>query len=149
MIGKKAHVAAFLAMAAVTLAACAGQERATEGLEGEQEEPLAAVEFVQPLDGEVLESPVRVVLEVAGLMIVPAGEQQPRSGHHHLLVDVDEPAAGTPVPSTGGYMHLGQAQTDFEIELEPGEHRLIALVGDFAHVPLNPNVADTITVTIR
>jgi len=90
-----------------------------------------------------------VAFEVEGLTIVPAGEQQPHSGHHHLLVDVDEPAAGAPVPVTAGYHHMGQAQTEIELDLPPGEHRLISVIGDFAHIPLVPNVADTIIVVVR
>jgi len=107
------------------------------------------VNFVTPTDGETVPSPVRVVFEVTGLDIVPAGTDQPRSGHHHILVDQDIPPAGTPVPSTTGYNHWGQAQTEADLELPPGEHRLIAVVADFAHIPLQPLVVDTVTIVVR
>jgi hypothetical protein len=32
--------------------------------------------------------------------------------------------------------------------LAPGEHRLIAVVADGMHVPLNPLVADTVVFTV-
>ena len=148
-IGRKANVAAVLAMIPAAFAACAADEPAGEDVPEAPPEPAMAVRITEPADGAVVSSPFRVVFEVEGLEVVPAGEDRPRSGHHHLLIDVDEPAPGTPVPSIDGYMHFGQAQTEVEVDLEPGEHRLIAVVGDFAHIPLVPNVTDTITVTVR
>ena len=149
MTSRKATVAVLLAVATSALFACGGQESASEGEDEAVSDAPMVVRLTEPADGAVVDNPVRVAFEVEGLIVVPAGEMQPRSGHHHLLVDVDEPAAGTPVPVTDGYMHFGQGQTELELELAPGEHRLIALVGDFAHIPLVPNVADTITIVVR
>ncbi len=144
--GKEAHVAALLAMTLGAVVSCGGQDAAESA--GAAEEPMT-IRIVEPADGAEVTNPFTVSFEVEGLTIVPAGEQVPRSGHHHLLVDVDEPAPGTPIPSIEGYLHYGQGQTSLELTLEPGPHRLIAVVGDFAHIPLVPNVADTVNVVVR
>ncbi len=146
--GKEANVAAVLAMTLGVAVSCGGQEGTPDDAAAAGEAPMS-VRIVEPADGAQVTNPFRVRFEVDGLAIVPAGEQGARTGHHHLLVDVDEPAPGTPIPSIDGYLHYGQAQTELELTLEPGEHRLIAVVGDFAHIPLVPNVTDTIRVVVR
>ena len=76
----------------------------------------------------------------------PAGTMDAGTGHHHLVVDTDLPEAGVAIPSTPGvHIHMGKAQTEMELtDLAPGEHIVIAVVGDGAHVPLDPWVADTV-----
>ena len=110
------------------------------------------VRIVSPAEGDVVEGgDVTVRLEVDGLIVVPAGVEQPSSGHHHLLVDAPLPDLDLPIPSEAGrYIHLGKAQTEYLIEgLDVGAHQIIALVGDYAHVPLSPPVADTVRFVVR
>ena len=111
----------------------------------------ATVTIVSPADGAELDAgPVLVVMEVGNLEIVEAGVMDAGTGHHHLIVngDVDWEL---PIPNDPGvHYHMGLAQTEFTLEdLPPGEHRIIAVVADGVHIPLDPPVADTITVTIR
>jgi hypothetical protein len=91
-----------------------------------------------------------VMLEVSGFTLAPAGTMDPGTGHHHLVLDAALPAAGAPIPSTPGvYIHMGQAQTEFELtDISAGQHTLIAVVGDGAHVPLSPWVVDTLHFVI-
>ena len=110
------------------------------------------VQIISPADGEVLErGAVTVRLLVEGLVVVPAGVEQPSSGHHHLIVDAPLPDLGLPIPSEAGrYIHLGMGQTEYVLEgLEAGQHQVIALVGDHVHVPLSPPVADTVRFVVR
>ncbi len=111
----------------------------------------ASVQIVQPADGATVGSSVLITLEVAGLTIAPAGTMDPGTGHHHLVVDADIPAPGSPIPSTEGvYIHMGQAQTEYELTgLAAGEHTVIAVVGDGAHMPLMPTVADTVRFVVQ
>jgi len=45
---------------------------------------------------------------------------------------------------------MGQGQTEFTLEdLTAGRHRIVAVVADGVHVPLDPPVSDTITVFVR
>jgi hypothetical protein len=56
--------------------------------------PAAAkVFFILPEDGARVHSPV---IGVEGMVIVPAGTDEPHSGHHHLLID---PSTTTTRPS--------------------------------------------------
>jgi len=131
-----------------------GEEAATGGDEpvagaATAEAPMASIRIVSPQDGAEVTSPVLIVMEVEGIEIVPAGDETPRSGHHHLLVDVPVPAAGVPIPTTDGYTHLGQAQTEFELELPPGEHNITAVIGDFAHRVLAPSIEDGVRIIVR
>ena len=111
----------------------------------------ATVSITQPDDGAQVDAgPLRVVMEAAGVEIVPAGTMDAGTGHHHLIVDGDVewelPIANDP----GVHYHMGQAETEFTLEdLTPGEHRIIAVVADGVNVPLDPPVADTIYVTVR
>ena len=111
----------------------------------------ARVAITQPADGAELDAgPILVVMEVEGLEIAMAGNMDPGTGHHHLIVNGDVDWA-LPIPNDPGvHYHMGQAETEFTLEdLAPGEHRIIAVVADGVHIPLDPPVADTITVVVR
>jgi len=56
-----------------------------------------------------------------------------------------------PIPAVEGvYIHMGMGQTEHTLTgLEPGEYRIIALVGDHVHLPLDPPVADTVHFVVR
>jgi hypothetical protein len=110
------------------------------------------VQIVQPADGAAVQSTVTIVLEVSGgLTIMPAGTMDPGTGHHHLVVDAPVPPAGAPIPTTPGvHIHMGQAQTEYEITgLAAGAHTVIAVVGDGAHMPLTPLVTDTVRFVVQ
>ena len=112
----------------------------------------ATVRIAQPMAGsDVMGSAVTVRLTVTGVPIVPAGDLTPLTGHHHLYLDADLTAAGQPVPSVpGSIIHMGDASSEFMFEdVGPGEHRLIAVVANGVHVPLQPWVIDTVTFTVR
>ncbi len=111
-----------------------------------------SVRIVEPADGAMVAegSSVTVVLEVSGLTIAPAGTMDPGTGHHHLMVDRILPVGGVPIPTFPGHVHMGQAQTEYELtDLEPGEHMVIAVMGDGAHVPLDPWVVDTVRFVVE
>jgi len=110
------------------------------------------VRILAPAEGEALGSPdVRVVLEIGGMAIRPAGDMTPHSGHHHLYLDHDLTDPTEPVPTIPGQViHMGDGSSEYVFEgVEPGEHRIIAVVGDFAHRPLQPWVVDTVFFSIR
>ncbi len=114
--------------------------------------PEGSVTIVQPVDGDTLDgSTVHVAIQVEGIVIVPAGELEPGTGHHHLYLDRDVGAPGTVVPAgQEGIVHLGQGQTEFDFtDVAPGEHRLIAVVADGVHTILDPSVEDTVRFTVR
>ena len=85
------------------------------------------------------------------MQIVPAGDMTSGTGHHHLYLDADLAAAGTPVPTVpGSIIHMGDGSAEYTFEgVGPGEHRLIAVVADGIHVPLDPPVVDTVMFTVN
>lgn len=155
----RSRVIVYALGAAFVAAGCGGAESVPDVPESappvEASAPAAAsgmsVRIMQPTDGASVAAPVRIVLEVEGLEIMPAGEgvDNPKAGHHHLLIDEAVPEAGVPIPSVQGYVHMGLGQTEFDLDLPPGEHTIIAVIGDFAHRPLSPSVEDTIQIVVH
>ena len=73
--------------------------------------------------------------------VAPAGRDLANTGHHHLLIDLDQlPDMNAPLPASDQVIHFGKAQTETQLTLAPGVHRLQLLLGNYAHVPHNPPV---------
>ncbi|HVH66839.1 MAG TPA: DUF4399 domain-containing protein [Gemmatimonadales bacterium] len=116
-----------------------------------QAKPAPRVKITSPQTGATVTNPVKVTLQATGVEIVPATVERPGTGHHHLFVDHDlTPISDTIPKGTPGILHLGRGQTEFAFDsLKPGPHRVIAVVADWRHIPLNPLVADTVTFTVK
>jgi hypothetical protein len=110
----------------------------------------ASVAFANLADGDVVPPVFVVRFAIVGMGIAPAGTQIENTGHHHLLIDVDQvPDFGEPLPMTDNIRHFGKGQTEAELQLPEGEHTLQLLLADHAHVPHDPPVlSDMITVTV-
>lgn len=50
----------------------------------------AAAYIISPSNGDTVTAPFTVQFGLSGMGIAPAGIDRPNTGHHHLLVDVDE-----------------------------------------------------------
>ena len=111
----------------------------------------AEVSIVSPKDGATVPQTVVVKFAVENVALAPAGDTTKNTGHHHLLIDVDEmPAAGAPIPKDANHMHFGNAQTQAEVTLTPGEHTLQLELGDSNHMPFDPPiVSEKITVNVK
>ena len=98
-----------------------------------------------------MSSPVTVHFGLSGMGVAPAGIEKKNTGHHHLLVDLDQsPAMGMPVPTDDRHRHFGGGQTEVTLDLPPGEHSLQLLLGDHNHIPHDPPVmSETITITVQ
>lgn len=129
-------------MALGTVAVAAERTPAPEG---------AAVSIIQPANGATVASPVTVQFGLEGMGVAPAGVEWEKTGHHHLLIDVDEVAAyDEPIPADDNHRHFGGGQTQVTVELEPGEHTLQLLLGDWQHVPHDPPIlSERITITVE
>lgn len=142
---------------AMILSACAADtESDTDPAEtapaSSEAQMTAEVSIVEPAQDAVVEgATVRVRLEASGVRIVLAGDTTSGTGHHHLFLDDDLSAADVPVPSIPGrVIHMGDGSAEYVFEdVAAGEHRLIAVVADGVHVPLQPWVVDTVTFTVR
>ena len=111
----------------------------------------AQVWFVSPKDQSQVSSPVTIIFGSSNLNIAPAGDNQPNSGHHHLLVDMEElPALDMPLPASDQVIHFGKGQSEATIELSPGSHSLQLLLGNYAHVPHSrPVMSEKITILVE
>jgi hypothetical protein len=116
-----------------------------------EQAPAAKLYFISPKDGAVTGQDVTLRFGLEGMQVAPAGQQAPNSGHHHLLIDLDElPDLSQPLPATEHVRHFGGGQTEAVIELAPGTHTLQLLLGDHAHIPHDPPLlSDKITIEVR
>jgi hypothetical protein len=111
----------------------------------------AEVYIISPKDGATVPGTFKVQFGLRGMGVAPAGVDIPETGHHHLLIDVQDPPDMTaPLPMTDNIRHYGKGQTETEVTLAPGRHTLQLLLGDKSHIPFNPPVeSKAITVNVH
>ncbi len=113
--------------------------------------PAASAYIISPADGEVVGQTFTVKFGLQGMGVAPAGVVREGTGHHHLLIDVDElPPLNKSLPSSDQVRHFGGGQTETTLTLEPGKHTLQLILGDHLHVPHKPVVkSKKITVYVK
>jgi len=111
----------------------------------------AEVYFISPADEDVSGAEVLVQFGLKGMGVTVAGNDAPNTGHHHLLIDIENlPALNMPLPNTEQVRHFGGGQTETVIQLSPGTHTLQLVFGNFLHIPHDPPlISKKITVEIR
>ena len=101
----------------------------------------AMLYIISPLDGDTVSSPVKVIFGLNGMGVAPAGIKMKNTGHHHLLIDLNQlPDINLPIPSDDHHKHFGKGQTEALIELDKGEHTLQLILGDHMHIPHEPPI---------
>jgi hypothetical protein len=107
--------------------------------------PNASVYIISPKDGDTVTNPLKVQFGLSGMGVAPAGVDKPNTGHHHLLIDVNEPLdPNEPIPQDKNHLHFGAGQTEALIELPPGEHTLQLVLGDWSHLPFHPLIMSAV-----
>jgi hypothetical protein len=97
--------------------------------------------IIWPTDGQRVKSPFWCRFGLRNMGITHAGDTTPKMGHHHLLIDVDEPLdLNEPIPSNRNHLHFGAGQTEARLDLPPGPHTLQLVLGDAEHIPFDPPV---------
>ena len=96
------------------------------------------VYFINIKDGDVLKSPFLIQFGLRGKGVAPAGVEVANTGHHHLLINVDEVDYNSPIPSSDQHLHFGLGQTETNLELPSGKHSLQLVLGDKYHIPHKP-----------
>ena len=107
--------------------------------------------FIEPKDGEIVNGPVKIVFGLSGMGVAPAGIDFPNTGHHHLLVDLENlPDLSKPIPANKNFIHFGKGQTEAILELPKGKRTLQLLMGNYLHIPhKEPLISDKITIFIK
>jgi len=136
-------------MTAQMYALVASEVQAGEGPQRSTSSEGAFVAFKELKDGDVVPLSVKVQFRISGMGIAPAGSNIENTGHHHLLVDLDElPDFSSPLPANDHIRHFGKGQNETTLELSPGEHSLQLLFADHLHVPHDPPlISDKIIIT--
>ena len=107
--------------------------------------------FIEPKDGATLNGPVKIVFGLSGMGVAPAGIDFPNTGHHHLLVDIENlPDLTKPIPANINHIHFGKGQTEVLIDLPKGKRSLQLLLGNYLHVPhKKPVISDKIYIYVE
>jgi hypothetical protein len=110
----------------------------------------AQLYIMSPRDGQQIVGPFRVRFGLRNMGVAPAGVKAPNTGHHHLLVDVSDPLdPDAPIPQDKNHLHFGAGQTETQLTLPPGRHKLQLVLGDANHIPFNPPlVSRPIRITV-
>lgn len=159
MISRR-HLA--LVAAAALVSACSSEPAAPPAAESAPAVAAAPAEaakpsgprefFVEPQDGATVKSPVklRFGIENYELAAVPQGTVEtvrPGMGHHHVGVDIDCLPPGMEIPKANPWVHHGGAQTEMDMQLPPGPHKLTLQLGDDKHMTI-AGLCQTITVNV-
>jgi len=109
------------------------------------------VYIIEPEDGSEVINPVRVVFGLSGMGVAPAGVDKPGTGHHHLLIDLKQlPDLTKSIPTDENHLHFGGGQTETTLNLEPGNHDLQLILGNWFHMPhSNPLISKKITIKVK
>tara|TARA_B100000965_G_scaffold221323_1_gene185154 strand:- start:18 stop:404 length:387 start_codon:yes stop_codon:yes gene_type:complete len=109
------------------------------------------VYFIEPKSGDIVSSTFTVKFGLSNFGVAPAGYDIPKTGHHHLLVNADLPEdLSLPIKADQNHIHFGLGQTETEITLEKGAHRLRLLLGNYLHIPHNePIFSEEIIVIVN
>jgi hypothetical protein len=107
--------------------------------------------FIEPKDGATVNGPVKIVFGLSGMGVAPAGIDFPNTGHHHLLVDIENlPDLTKPIPANKNHIHFGKGQTEVLIDLPKGKRSLRLLLGNYLHVPhKKPVISDKIYIYVE
>jgi hypothetical protein len=112
----------------------------------------ATAYIIAPADGATVSNPVTIRFGLKGMGVAPAGVEKDKTGHHHLLIDVNPSKIDldSPLPADENHRHFGGGQTEVTLDLPVGSHTLILLLGDHNHIPHDPHViSKSITITVK
>jgi hypothetical protein len=110
----------------------------------------AKVYFKNLKNGAAVTSPVKVEMGVDNMKVDTAGPVVAASGHYHIFIDAEDSlSGGTMVPKDSTHLHYGKGQTEAEVKLPPGVHKLTLQFADGLHRSYGGKLATTISVNVK
>ena len=109
----------------------------------------AGVDFLEPLDGAVVEPTFMARFQVTGLEVVPSNVNKPGTGHHHLFINSVDIEKNVVIPNDNQHKHYGKGQTEAEIFLQPGKYTLTLQFGDSMHKSYGEEYRKKINITVE
>lgn len=108
--------------------------------------------FIEPQNGATVKSPVKLRFGAENFQIaaVPQGDvttARAAMGHHHIGVDTECLPPGSVIPKANPWVHHGGGQTEMDMQLTPGPHKLTLQIGDDKHTTIE-GLCSTINVTV-
>ncbi len=109
----------------------------------------SGVKFSNLKNDQKVKSPLKVKMHVSGMKVMPAGDPTADSGHFHIIIDGDIVEKGKIIPADDKHLHYGLGQTEVELKLSPGKHKLILQFADKDHISLGKKWSDTVKVLVE
>ncbi len=100
-------------------------------------------------DGQTIANGTVVQFGVSGMKVKPAGKEEERAGHHHLIINGGSIPTGEVVPNDETHLHFGKGQTETKLNLKPGEYTLTLQFADGAHRSYGPEFSSTVKVHVK
>ncbi|HWC53296.1 MAG TPA: DUF4399 domain-containing protein [Chitinophagaceae bacterium] len=110
----------------------------------------AKVYFKNLKDGANINSTFQVQMGVDNMKVDTVGPVLAGSGHFHIFIDAEDSLPlGTVVPKDSTHLHYGKGQTEAELTLAPGKHKLTLQFADGIHRSYGGKLATTVNVTVK
>ena len=110
----------------------------------------AKVSFKNLSAGQTIGTTYKLEMGVEGMKIDTAGPLVSGSGHHHLMIDgPDSLERGKVVAKDSVNIHFGKGQTEYELKLSPGKHKLTLQFADGLHRSYGGQMAATVEVNVK
>jgi hypothetical protein len=112
--------------------------------------PAPEIYLQAPQNNAVVGPSFTVKFGLRNYGVAPAGVNINGTGHFHILINVEPPAAGVLIPSDSLHRHFGGGQIETTLELAPGTYTLRAVLADHEHKVISRElVSAPIRVTVR
>ncbi len=98
--------------------------------------------------GDKVKSPFKVEMGVEGMALDPAGDLIENSGHHHILINRDYYETGETIPMDEENLHYGDAQTEAELDLEPGEYKIVMQYANGYHQSYGEQMSAEVNIIV-
>ena len=114
--------------------------------------PKNSVYFTNVKDGDTVPTKFTYKFEVTGYELSPAAAGlKEGTGHHHMIIDDGKAFVppGEAIPMDATHKHYGKAQSEGELELEPGKHKITLQFANAYHESYGKEFAKSITVNVK